>query len=253
MKLSKVSGGYFDGFKLDDISFTIQKGKTYALLGLNGSGKTTLFKIIIGIIKASSGSIEIDHTDILKLSERERAKLISYVPQYSNIVFDISVLNVVLMGITPYLKMFETPSGRHIKEAYCSLETFGIGSLANTNYQELSGGQKQMVMIARALLQNGEYIILDEPESSLDLINKNEFMKKIKDISRTYNKGCMISMHHPDYALNYCDHIIMLKEGKISEIDIAKEDVGAIEKELSVIYGDIKVMKYKEKFFVYYD
>lgn len=253
MKLSKISGGYPDGFRLDNISFTIEKGKTYALLGLNGSGKTTLFKMIIGIIKANLGSIYVNHIDILKLKEKERAKLISYVPQYSDIIFDISVLDIVLMGITPYLKMFETPNRRHIKEAYRSLEAFGIEELANKNYQLLSGGQKQMVMIARALLQNGKYMVLDEPESSLDFINKNKFMKKIRDISREYNKGCIISMHHPEYALNYCDYIIMLKDGKISEIDMAREDVSSIEKKLSDIYGDIKVMNIKQRFFVYYD
>ena len=253
MKINNISGGYPGAFTLNNISFTIEEGKMYALLGLNGCGKTTLIKMILGILKAKSGSIFVEDRDILTTKEKDRARLISYVPQYSNIPFDTSVIDVVLMGITPYLKIFETPSNAHIKQAYTCLEEFGIAHLADLNYQSLSGGQKQMVIIARALLQNGRYMILDEPESSLDLINKNEFMKKIKQINKTYNKGCIISMHSPEYALNYCDHILLLRDGKITEIDIAKEDIQSIERQLAVIYGDIKIINYQEKFFIYYE
>ncbi len=253
MKINNMSGGYPGGFILKNISLTIDEGKMYALLGLNGSGKTTIIKIILGILKAESGNVFIDDIDVFTLKEKDRAKLISYVPQYSHIVFDTSVIDVVLMGVSPYLKMFQTPSDQHITKAYKCLEGFGIADLADVNYQNLSGGQKQIVIIARALLQNGRYMILDEAESSLDLANKNLFMKKIRDITNTYNKGCLVSMHNPEYALNYCDYIILLKDGEISEIDIIKEEITCIEKKLSAIYGDIKIIKHNQRFFIYYE
>lgn len=252
MRVDKISGGYINGFSLNDISFTIDEGKMYGLLGLNGSGKTTIIKMICGLLEVESGNIFVEDKDILALNEKERAKFISYVPQYSDIKYDTSVIDVVLMGITPYLKMFQTPSSKHIRRAYICLEELGIDDLTNTNYQILSGGQKQLVIIARALLQNGRYMLLDEPDSSLDLINKNHLMKKIREITDIYNKGSLISMHNPEYALNYCDNIILVKDGKISEINLRKESTNLVKRKLSEVYGDVDIIKYKDRFILYY-
>ena len=178
MRVSKISGGYPGGFYLKKISFVIEKGKMYALLGLNGSGKTTILKMICGLLKTESGNVFVENIDILSLTEKERAKIISYVPQESNIVYDMSVLDVILMGISPYLKIFQSPNRKHVEQAYSLLKKLGIEDLGETNYQILSGGLKRIVIIARALLQNGEYMILDEPDSNLDLINKHKLMKK---------------------------------------------------------------------------
>lgn len=253
MRVHKVSGGYPGIFLLEDINFTINEGKVYALLGLNGSGKTTIIKMICGLLKVKSGHVFIDDIDILTLKEKERAKLISYVPQQCNIVYDTKVIDVVLMGVSPYLKAFQTPSKKHVAQAYSYLKKFGLDHLAHTNYQILSGGLKQMIIIIRALLQNGRYLILDEPDSSLDLINKNRLMVKIRAITNLYSKGCLISMHNPEYALNYCDNIILVKDGKISEIDLEKEEIGSIEKKLAEIYGDLKIIKYRHKYLLYYE
>lgn len=252
MRVHQLSGGYPGVFFLKDINFTVNEGKVYALLGLNGSGKTTIIKMICGLLKVKSGNVFIDNTDILTLKEKERAKLISYVPQQCNIVYDTSVIDVVLMGVTPYLKTFQTPNKDHVVQAYYYLKKFGLDHLAHTNYQILSGGLKQMVIIIRALLQDGRYLILDEPDSSLDLINKNRLMVKIRAITNLYNKGCLISMHNPEYALNYCDNIILLRDGKISEIDLGKERIAFVEKKLSEIYGDLKIIRYGHKYLLYY-
>lgn len=253
MKVNKISGGYNGHFFLKDITFSIDEGKTYALLGLNGSGKTTIIKMICGLLKVNSGNVFVGDKDILTLSEKERAKFISYVPQHSNIAYDTSVLDVVLMGVSPYLKTFQTPNKKHIVQAYNCLKNFGIHELWDVNYQTLSGGIKQIVIIARGMMQNGKYMILDEPDSSLDLINKNKLMKNIKSIANTYNKGCLISMHNPEYALNYCDNIILVKDGEVSVINLKREEVGLIEKRLSAVYGSIEVVKYKGKNILYYE
>lgn len=253
MIVDNISGGYSGGFFLENISFNISPGKMYALLGLNGSGKTTIIKMITGLLKAKSGSILVGNKDILTLNERERAKIISYVPQYTHIVYDISVIDVVLMGITPYLKIFETPNKYHREQAYKILDNLGIGNVAHKNFQTLSGGLKQMVIIARAMLQNGKYLILDEPDSSLDLSNKKSLMEKLRHITDKYQKGSLLSMHNPEYALNYCDNIILIKDGKLTEINLEKEEISSIEKKLSDIYGALNIIEYKNKFIIYYE
>lgn len=112
------------------------------------------------------------------MNEKERGKILSYVPQRSDIVYETSVMDVVLMGVTPYLGLFQTPGMEHKVEALNCLEKLGIKELSDENYQNLSEGQKQLVLIARALLQDGTYMLLDEPDSSLDLVNKHKLMKK---------------------------------------------------------------------------
>lgn len=252
MKIKNITAGYL-GFSLYNINFSIEEGNTVALLGLNGTGKTTIMKTISGLLKAKAGNVYIDEKDILTMNEKERGKLLSYVPQRSDIVYETSVIDVVLMGVTPYLGMFQTPTMEHRMEAIKCLDKLGIKDLGDANYLNLSEGQKQLVLIARALLQNGNYMLLDEPDSSLDLVNKHKLMKKIRAIIKENHKSALISMHNPEYALNYCDKILLLKDGEISEIDLEADDMESIEKRLMEIYGPIKILKYNEKYILYYN
>ncbi|MDU6264696.1 MAG: ABC transporter ATP-binding protein [Anaerocolumna aminovalerica] len=252
MNISNITAGYL-GFSLYNINFSIEEGKISALLGLNGTGKTTIIKTISGLLKAKEGHVFIDGKDILTMNEKERGKILSYVPQRSDIVYETSVMDVVLMGVTPYLGLFQTPGMEHKVEALNCLEKLGIKELSDENYQNLSEGQKQLVLIARALLQDGTYMLLDEPDSSLDLVNKHKLMKKIRQIIKDNNKSALISMHNPEYALNYCDKILLLKRGEISEIDLEVEDMVSIEKKLIEIYGPIKILKYDDKYILYYN
>lgn len=253
MKVHNLSGGYSGKLILENINFHIEEGKTYALLGLNGAGKTTLIKMICGFIKVDSGNVVINNQNILNLTEKKRARLISYVPQRSNIVYFTTVVDVVLMGATPYLNTTQTPDKRHRQQAKACLEELGIEELADSNFLNLSEGQKQLVLIARALMQNGKYMILDEPDSSLDLLNKHRLMKKMKEIIIRNNKGAIISMHSPEYALNYCDKLLLLKDKKIKEVDLYSENIENIETYLREIYGPIKVMKYERKYILFYN
>lgn len=252
MIVKNISGGYTDGFFLENISFRVEEGKMYGLLGLNGSGKTTIMKMICGLLKVKSGSVLVENKNILALRERERARIISYVPQHSHIVYDTSVIDVVLMGIFPYLKTFQSPNKSHKEEAYKVLEILGIGDLAHANYQILSGGQKQIVIIARAILQNAKYMLLDEPDSSLDLVNKRRLMERLRHITDRFKKASLISMHNPEYALNYCDNIILVKDGRVLEIDLKVEEISSIERKLSKVYGNIEIIKYRDKYILYY-
>lgn len=253
MIINRVSGGYPGEFFMTDLSFTIEERKIYALLGLNGAGKTTIIKTIGGLMKAISGNVMIDDKDILTLKEKERAQLISYVPQRSNLVYYTTVIDVVLMGITPFLNTFQTPNREHAIQARNWLEKLGIEELAETNYLNLSEGQKQLVLIARALIQNGKYMLLDEPESSLDLVNKHRLMQKLREIIHDYNKSAIISMHDPEYALNYCDKLLLLKNKKVTEIDLQTDELAYIEEKLIEIYGPIKILKHDNQYILYYN
>jgi iron complex transport system ATP-binding protein len=250
MKINNISGGYPGMFSMNDISFEIEEGKMYALLGLNGSGKTTIIRMICGILDVWSGNVFDDVMDILAMNEKRRAKIISYVPQSSSVAYE-SVLDVVLMGETPYLGAFRTPDKSHVLKAETCLEKLGMEELKNKNYLSLSDGQKKLVIIARALVQDVKYMLFDEPDSSLDLRNRHMLMKKIREITDG-GKGCLISMHDPEYALNYCDKILMLCEGKITEIDLAKEEICTVEKKLSSIYGEIKILSFKGRYVMFY-
>ena len=139
----------------------------------------------------------------------------------------------------------------HIREALICLEKLGIGHLAYANYQTLSAGLKQMAIIARALLQNGKYMIFDEPDCNLDYINKNRLMKRIREITKVYRKGSLISMHDPALALNFCDRILLVRDGSITEIDLQKEPLGSIEEKLSIVYGNIKIQRCEGKYVVF--
>ena len=253
MIINRITSGYSGEFVMSDISFTIEAGNIYALLGLNGAGKTTIIKTICGLLKATSGNVMIDEKDILTLNEKERAQLISYVPQRSNLVYDTTVIDVVIMGVTPYLHTFQTPTREHTNQARRCLEKLGIEELAETNYLNLSEGQKQLVLIARAVVQNGNYMLLDEPESSLDLVNKHRLMQKLREIIHDYNKSALISMHDPEYALNYCDKLLLLKNKQITEIDLNTEGIDSIEDKLIQVYGPIKILKHDNRYILYYN
>lgn len=253
MKINGLSVGYPDKLIMKDIRFQIEEGKVYALLGRNGAGKTTLLKTICGLLKKVEGAILINETELLSLSEKERAKYISYVPQRSDIVYNTSVKDIVLMGVTPYLTAFQLPNREHNKQAEVCLEKVGMESFSAFNYLSLSEGQKQLVLIARALMQNSRYLLFDEPDSSLDLVNKHRLMMKIREIIRVNKKCALISMHDPEYALNYCDKLLLIKDGKITEADVKADGLEQIENKLIEIYGPVKLLKYENHFMFYYN
>src|SRR5690554_395859 len=164
LTVQNVHAGYGEKNIIRNINFTVNKGETIALLGLNGTGKTTLLKVISGLIKPQEGKCMIGDRFLNDLKEKERAKQVCYIPQRNSIIYDTQVLDVVLMGITPYLRGFESPSKFHRKLAYQTLQIVGMESRAQNNFLTLSEGQKQLVLIARSLLQNAEIMLFDEPD-----------------------------------------------------------------------------------------
>jgi len=200
---------------LDDLSFSVHSGDICGLLGPNGSGKTTLLKCINRILKNETGSIRINGRDIATLSRGEIAGLIAVVPQELNIMFPFTVLQMVLMGGNGRFGFSGIPGRKDYSDAIEVLEELSIDHFAERRYNQLSGGEKQMVLIARALFQRSEIMLLDEPSSHLDFKRQYTIMELIKKITADKNLTTIITLHDPNIAGRYCNRLIMLNDGCI--------------------------------------
>lgn len=219
---------------LKGVSFTVDEGEILCLLGPNGAGKTTLFKTILGLLRPQKGTILMDGKDILQYSRRQLARFIGYVPQSHVPPFPYSVMDVVLMGRNAHLNNHRTPSEADYRIARESLATLHISYLEDKNYSRISGGERQLVLIARALTQQAELLILDEPTSNLDFGNQVRVLKKIRHLS---NQGLSIIMssHFPSDAFQNSSKVALLKDGVIDKIGAPRDIV--TEENMKKIYG----------------
>lgn len=185
---------------LNDVSITIPQGAIVSLLGANGVGKSTLMKILLGLLSPSRGKVMLQGKPLQSYSIKERAKQIAYVPQSTKIVFSFSALDIVLMGRIAFESWFQKASQEDRTLAYQAMHKLGIEHLAEQDYQTLSGGQKQLVLIARALAQGAKIVVMDEPISGLDYGNQLRLLEVILTLSKegyTFLK----STHFPEHAL----------------------------------------------------
>lgn len=209
-----ISFSYGEHTVLDDISFTAEDGSFTALLGRNGSGKTTLMRVLLGFLRPKSGDVFISGKSLREMGIKERARNIAYIPQQTEMVYSYTVLDAVLMGISPALSIFERPKEKERQMARKTLEELGIGELAGRYINKISGGERQLVMIARAIVQNAGILLLDEPTSSLDYSNQILVLETAK---RLCEKGytVILSTHNPEHALAYASSIIALSSSRI--------------------------------------
>lgn len=198
---------------LKGVDFTLHKGEVVSLLGANGCGKSTLIRLILGLIKGS-GEIKIAGRDLHTYSQKEMASHIAYIPQYHNVPFNYSVLDMVVMGRVFKLGLFASPSKSDFEIAYAALKTIGIDSLANRAFGELSGGQKQMVLLARALTQEAKTFIMDEPVSGLDYGNQMRLLELINELS-SMGYTFLKTTHYPDHAILVSSRVIVMDGGQI--------------------------------------
>jgi len=251
LKIKNITAGYKDKIIVNDISFYTNPGEFTALLGLNGTGKTTLLKTISGLLKPIGGKVLVNDEDLLLLNEKNRAKHISFMPQRHSVIYDTRVIDVVLMGVTPYLTIFESPNKKHREKAYEILETMGMEKYSEKNFLHLSEGQKQLIIICRSLMQDSEIMLFDEPDSALDFKNKHMVLNNIKDILKKQNKIGIITLHDPNFALSYCDKIIIINEGKIDTEFLTKDiSIKFLTDIFSKIYGEISVVTHKDKYVI---
>ena len=197
---------------LDDISFDVEKGHCLAILGNNGAGKSTLLKCLNRIQDPDHGSVVADGEDLLKISRREMAKRIAYVPQHSA-RSNIMVFDAVLLGRKPYIRWDATDEDRKIVSDL--LAQLDLQKYSDRSIDQLSGGELQKVVLARALAQQPQYLLLDEPTSSLDPKNQHEMLKLVKNISQEKNIGVVIVIHDLSLAARYCDRFLFLRDSKV--------------------------------------
>ena len=216
-----------------DISFSLASGPAMCVLGPNGGGKTTLFRTLLGLQPALGGSVLIDGMPLAGLPPAEIARRLAYVPQAHVTEFSFTVLDVVLMGRTARLKAFATPGPADERIARDKLETLGIGELASHDYTRISGGQRQLVLIARALAQEAPILVLDEPTASLDFGNQALVLARIRDLAG-HGFGIVLSTHDPDHALMVATRVAIIADGGLRAIGPPDEVITA--NMLSAVY-----------------
>lgn len=212
LEIKNLTCSYGSETIIEDISFDVETGEILCILGPNGVGKTTLFKTILGFLNKKSGSICLDGEDITSWSRREFAKAIAYVPQGHSPPFPYRVIDVVVMGRTAHLGIFSSPSKKDFQIAEDVINSLGIGYLIEKPYTEISGGERQLVLIARALTQDPKILIMDEPTSNLDYGNQIRVLEHIKRLSNS-NIGVIMTSHFPDHAFIASSRVLVLSRG----------------------------------------
>ncbi len=212
-----ASLGYSRHPVLRDVSFTLSQGTICCLLGANGCGKTTLMRSILGVIPLLKGEILLDSLPVQTLSHRQRAQAIAWVPQAHDGIFAFSVLDMVLMGLAPTIGAFSVPGKQERLKATEQLEKLGILHLATRRWNTLSGGERQLALIARALVQQPRLLLLDEPASSLDFGHQIQLLDTLAQLK---NNGMtmLMSTHHPLHANAIADSIIQVEpDGRVTQ------------------------------------
>jgi len=214
LKVHRLGFGYGKTPVLRDVSFEVKRRCLCGLFGPNGSGKTTLFKCCLKFLDSREGTIELDGRDVRKLRVREMARRVAYVPQEHKPPFPYLAGEVVLMGRTPHLGGGFGIRDRDKAAAWDAMELLDISSLAGRPYNQLSGGQRQMVLIARSIAQETKLVFLDEPTSALDFNNQMRIWKTLRAITRR-GVGVIACSHDPNHVAWFCDHVIVLHDGRV--------------------------------------
>ena len=230
----KLCYTYEEGFTIKDICLDARSGRVLGIIGPNGSGKSTLIQCIVGLRRPKSGVIQIGERDSGSMTRREVAQRIGYVPQDHPPAFPFRVLDVVLMGRTPHLGIFESPSRGDEALARETLAELGISHLTERPYTHISGGERRLVMIARALAQQAEIIILDEPTAYLDFRNHYRVMETISGLASA-GATVVMSLHDPAEALECCHDALLLSDGAAVASGLSADAV--TEENLSHAYG----------------
>ena len=249
MDMIKVKNAQFSyngmGNIFEDIGFSVGKGEVLSILGPNGCGKTTLLKCINGLLKLKKGEVYIEDKNLNSLGRNEIGKKIGYVPQSHDVAFPYTVLEMVLMGRAAHLGLFSSPSSKDIEIAREAIETLGLSHLINRSYSNISGGEAQLVLIARALTAQPTVLLLDEPTSHLDFKNQMVILNTVERLSKEKNITVIMTTHFPNHALSISDRALLLGNGKTGIMgdteDIITED------NLRDVFGiDVRIISFNE-------
>jgi iron complex transport system ATP-binding protein len=204
------------------VGFTLEAGEVLCVLGPNGGGKTTLFRTLLGLLEPHAGSIRLEGTLLPSLSRAEIARRVGYVPQGHSAYFAFTVREFVLMGRTAHLGLFASPGKRDSRVADGALESLGIAHLADKPVTEISGGERQLALVARALAQEPKLLVLDEPTAGLDFGNQVRVLQRIGALAGS-GIAILFSSHDPDHAFLCARRALLLAEGRVLEIGTPRD------------------------------
>jgi iron complex transport system ATP-binding protein len=217
-----------------DIDIDLRAGEVLCLLGPNGSGKTTLFKTLLGLLPAQAGEVAVDGTPLAELSRQDIARRIAYVPQAHTAHFPFRVIDMVVMGRTAHLGLFAAPTSMDRQRAREALAQLGIAQLAEREYTRISGGQRQLVLVARALVQDAPAIVMDEPTANLDFGNQVIVLSEVKRLAAR-GLAVLLSTHDPDHAFSIASRVALLDQGRL--VDLGVPQTVLTSDKLKSVYG----------------
>jgi iron complex transport system ATP-binding protein len=213
--INRVSFSYSNGLVLRDVELSVRKGEMIGLIGPNGAGKTTLIRLISGILNARQGEVKLDGQHAGKLKRNALAREVAVVPQQFSIPFAYRVEEVVMLGRTPFMKPFHDSSARHRDVIMQSMDVVGIRRLEGRYFSELSGGERQKVVLAMALAQEPKLLLLDEPTAHLDISHQVEILELLAHMNEEGRLTIIAAMHDLNLASAYFKRLILMKEGAI--------------------------------------
>ncbi len=245
VELKTLTFAYNQKTILRDIGFTIEKGEFCGIIGPNGAGKSTLLRVIAGILKPKSGNVSVMGRDVQTIRKKEFARLVGFVPQETHFYLNYTVEDIITMGRYPYLEPFQMLNKQDISAIEWAIEQTQTRDLCKRPINALSAGEKQMVVIARALAQNPELLLLDEPTSHLDIQHQSAIMELLKKLN---NQGITIIIvnHDLNLASQFCKRLILLHQGRIYKMGKPEEIIN--QKTIAEVYKiDTDIIQHPEK------
>ena len=234
LELCGVHAGYASKAILHGISFSLESKEVLCLLGPNGAGKSTLLKVLLGIVPLRNGQVRCNGEDMADWPRSKISQTIAYIPQQHAPTFQFTAYDMVLMGRTAHIGRFGTPSKADGCIAEEALDVCNLSAMKNTLFTEMSGGERQLVLIARALAQKARFLIMDEPTNNLDFGNQVRVLRHIQSLAQD-NFGIIMASHYPDHAFLYSSKVLLLKNGAIA--GVGAPSATATEEQLTALYG----------------
>jgi iron complex transport system ATP-binding protein len=235
LSFQDASIGYGSRTVLQQISLNVSPGEVVAVVGPNGVGKSTLVRAASGVLPLHSGDVRIDESPLSRMSPEERARHVAIVPQAVQLPPAFTAFSVVLMGRTPYLGWFEREDESDKQIAHEALQRVGVAAEAHRKVGELSGGEQQLILVARALAQQAPVVVLDEPTAHLDLRHQDAVLKLVRTLADKEGLAVLITLHDLNLVSRFCDRVALLSDGGIRKLGLPVEVLTP--EELAAVYG----------------
>jgi iron complex transport system ATP-binding protein len=241
IEAKNISAGYHKTEILKNISLDIPKGSFTGIIGRNGAGKSTLLKVLCGLLKPFSGQVFLDGLDVYGISKKTLSKRAAFMPQNVETNFPFTVKEFVMLGRYPYMNIFKIPSEKDYAAADEVLKFTAADAFAQRHVNELSGGEKQRVLIAQTIAQETDIIIFDEPTSHLDIGSQTDILRLLRVLNEKHGKTVIVTLHDLNAAGEFCNSLILMEEGKIRNSGKPEEVLNY--KDIEQVYKTTVVVK----------